>query len=90
MEEISDAVLYRNIYTNLLSRQIHAENRLHRLRLSRQVVDKTFEEHLAKVQEKVEKDRANVQKLGQLLVVLEKKETETTSKGSFKNLSLGI
>jgi hypothetical protein len=79
-EEISDAVLYRNLYTNILSQQINAENRLHRLMLSRQGQDKTFDEHFDKVRRKVEKDRIRIQKLGERLVMMEKKEMQAASK----------
>ena len=58
MDEISDAVLYRNIYTNILSQQIHAENRLHRLMLARQGKDVSFDDHLATIRAKVEKENS--------------------------------
>jgi hypothetical protein len=80
-DEKSDAVLYRNLYTKILSQQIHAENRLHRLMMARQGQGKMFDQHLAKVRAKVEKDRIRNQKLGERLVIMERKEMETVSKG---------
>ena len=82
-DEISDAELYRNIYTNILSQQINAENRLHRLMISRQGQDTTFDEHFNKVRTKVEEDRIRIQKLGERLIIMEKKEMQTVSKSMF-------
>ena len=82
-DDISDAVLYRNLYTNILSQQINAENRLHRLMISCQGQDTTFDEHFNKVRRKVEKDRIRIQKLGERLVIMEKKEMQTVSKSRF-------
>ena len=79
-DEISDAVLYRNLYTNILSQQINAENRLHRLMMTQQAQDQTFHEHLLQVRMKVEKDRMTIQKLGERLFMMERKEMETVSK----------
>ena len=76
MNEGNDAVLYRNLYTNILSQQIQTENRLHRLMMKRQDQDKTYDEHLIKVRAKVEKDRFRIQKLGEKLLAMEKKEME--------------
>ena len=80
-DEISDTVLYRNLYTNILSQQINAENRLFRLIMAREGQDKTFDKHLAEVRARVEKDRIRIQKLGERLVLMEKKEMQVVLKG---------
>ena len=80
-DEPSDTVLYRNLYTNILSQQINAENRLFHLMTAREGQNDTFDKHLAEVRARVEKDRKRIQKLGELLVFIEKKEMQIILKG---------
>ena len=80
-DEPSDTVLYRNLYTNILSQQINAENRLFHLVTAREGQNDTFDKHLAEVRARVEKDRKRIQKLGELLVFIEKKEMQIILKG---------
>lgn len=59
---------------------MRAENRLHRLMTARAGIDKTFDEHLAKVRARIEKDGIRTQKLGEKLLILEGREMESTAK----------
>jgi hypothetical protein len=48
--------------------------------MTQQAQDQTFHEHLLQVRMKVEKDRMTIQKLGERLFMMERKEMETVSK----------
>ena len=49
--------------------------------MAREGQDKTFDKHLAEVRARVEKDRIRIQKLGERLVLMEKKEMQVVLKG---------